>query len=47
MPAWKDYQEEAAEFFRSLGLEAETNVTVKARLAVRFACPTAVREEQP
>jgi restriction system protein len=29
MPAWKDYQEEAAEFFRSLDLEAETNVTVK------------------
>jgi restriction system protein len=27
MPAWKDYQEEAAEFFRSLGLEAETDFT--------------------
>lgn len=27
--AWKDYQEEAAAFFRSLGLAAETNVTVK------------------
>lgn len=26
---WKDYQEEAAEFFRSLGLHAETDVTVK------------------
>jgi restriction system protein len=29
MPDWKDYQEETAEFFRSLGLEAETDVTVK------------------
>lgn len=28
-PAWNNYQEEAADFFRSLGLEAETNVTVK------------------
>lgn len=27
-PAWKDYQEQAAAFFRSLGLEAETDVTV-------------------
>jgi restriction system protein len=26
---WQDYQEEAASFFRSLGLEATTNVTVK------------------
>ncbi len=26
---WKDYQEETAEFFRSLGLKAETDVTVK------------------
>lgn len=26
---WSDYQEEAAEFFRSLGLEATTNVTIK------------------
>lgn len=26
---WSDYQEEAAEFFRRLGLEAQTNVTVK------------------
>jgi len=26
---WKDYQEEAAEFFRSLGLDAETNVTLQ------------------
>lgn len=26
---WSEYQEEAAEFFRSLGLEAETNVTIK------------------
>lgn len=25
---WKDYQEETAEFFRSLGLKAETDVTV-------------------
>lgn len=27
--AWSDYQDEAAEFFRSLGLEAATNVTVQ------------------
>lgn len=27
--AWKDYQDEAAAFFRSLGLEAKTNVTVR------------------
>ena len=26
---WQEYQEEVAAFFRSLGLEAETNVTVK------------------
>lgn len=26
---WKEYQEEAAEFFRSLGLAASTNVTMK------------------
>src|SRR5439155_25089010 len=26
---WKDYQEEAAEFFRKLGLEAQTDVKVK------------------
>jgi restriction system protein len=26
---WKDYQEEAAEFFRSLGLDAETDVTIQ------------------
>lgn len=26
---WKNYQEEAAEFFRSLGLEAETDVTIQ------------------
>jgi hypothetical protein len=26
---WKDYQEEAAEFFRNLGLGAQTDVTVK------------------
>lgn len=25
---WKEYQEEAAEFFRSLGLTAETDVTL-------------------
>lgn len=25
---WEDYQEEAASFFRSLGLEATTNVRV-------------------
>jgi hypothetical protein len=29
MPDWKDYQEEAAEFFRSLGLSAETNITIQ------------------
>jgi restriction system protein len=28
-PAWKDYQEEAASYFRSLGLEAETDVSLK------------------
>lgn len=27
--AWSEYQEEAAEFFRTLGLEADTNVTIK------------------
>lgn len=27
--AWSEYQEEAAEFYRSLGLEATTNVTIK------------------
>lgn len=26
---WKDYQEKAAEFFRSLGLDAETDVTIQ------------------
>jgi restriction system protein len=26
---WKDYQEEAAALFRSIGLEAETNVTMR------------------
>jgi restriction system protein len=26
---WKDYQEEVAEFFRSLGLEAETDITIQ------------------
>ncbi|AEJ03074.1 restriction endonuclease [Nitrosomonas sp. Is79A3] len=26
---WSEYQEEAAEFFRSLGLEANTNVTIQ------------------
>ena len=29
MPDWKDYQEEVAEFFRSLGLDADTDVTIK------------------
>jgi hypothetical protein len=28
MPSWKDYQEEAADFFRSLGLSASTDVTL-------------------
>ncbi len=26
---WNEYQEEAAEFFRALGLEASTNVSLK------------------
>lgn len=29
MSAWNRYQEEVASFFRSLGLEAETNATVQ------------------
>jgi hypothetical protein len=29
MPDWKDYQEEAAKFFRSLGLDASTDVTIQ------------------
>jgi restriction system protein len=29
MPAWSEYQTEAAEFFRSLGLDAEIDVTVQ------------------
>jgi restriction system protein len=29
MPNWSDYQEETADFFRSIGLEATTNETVK------------------
>ena len=29
MPPWKEYQNEAADFFRSLGLEASTDVTLK------------------
>jgi hypothetical protein len=29
MPDWKDYQQEAAEFFRSLGLDANTDVTIQ------------------
>lgn len=29
MTAWKDYQEEAAAFFRSMGLEADTDVTIQ------------------
>lgn len=29
MADWKDYQEEAADFFRSMGLEANTDVTVQ------------------
>ncbi len=28
MTAWRDYQEEAAAFFRSIGLTAETDVAV-------------------
>ena len=26
---WKDYQEKAADFFRSLGLDAEADVTIQ------------------
>lgn len=29
MAEWSDYQEEVAEFFRSIGLQADTNVTLK------------------
>lgn len=29
MPPWKDYQQEAAEFFRLLGLSAQTDVTLQ------------------
>jgi|SRR5450759_23490 restriction system protein len=29
MEAWKKYQEEAAEYFRSIGLNTETDVTIK------------------
>lgn len=29
MPAWSDYQEEVAQFFRELGLDAKTNQTIK------------------
>jgi hypothetical protein len=29
MPDWRDYQEEAADFFRSLGLDADTDVTIQ------------------
>ena len=29
MPGWREYQEEAAEFFRSLGLDANTDVTIQ------------------
>lgn len=29
MPAWSDYQDQVAEFFRSLGMEADTNVAVQ------------------
>lgn len=29
MAAWSDYQEEVAKFFRALGLDAETNVTIR------------------
>lgn len=28
MTAWRDYQEEAAAFFRSIGLSAETDKTI-------------------
>ena len=27
--AWQDYQEEAAAFFRSLGMNAQTDITVQ------------------
>lgn len=29
MPGWRDYQKEAAAFFRSLGLDADTDVTIQ------------------
>jgi restriction system protein len=29
VPDWKQYQEEAAAFFRGLGLDAQTDVTVQ------------------
>lgn len=29
MPPWKEYQEETAEFFRSMGLDASTDVTLQ------------------
>jgi restriction system protein len=29
MPPWKEYQEEAADFFRSIGLDASTDVTLQ------------------
>lgn len=29
MPAWNDYQEEVAKYFRDLGFEAQTNMNVK------------------
>src|SRR5476649_2559669 len=29
MPPWKEYQQEAADFFRSLGLTASTDITLQ------------------
>jgi hypothetical protein len=38
---WNDYQEEAAALFRSMGLAAETNVTLH---GVRASCKTPNRQ---
>jgi hypothetical protein len=34
LPAWSDYQDEVAVFFRSMGLRADTNLPVKGMMAV-------------
>ncbi|SOC50969.1 Restriction endonuclease [Blastococcus aggregatus] len=45
MPAWADYQEEAALFFRSLGLTASTNETIEG-IRGRHAVDVAVRGQR-